>query len=107
MRLERIIEALVGLGFTRLDAETYVYLAKKGPNTITILTKSLISNRLEIKRTLNNLQTKGLVIKKGILFSSIPFEEALALLIELKKEQAEAMSESKEKLLVTWETKDY
>jgi hypothetical protein len=33
-------------------------------------------------------------------------EEALDLLIRMKKEQAQAMHESKEELLTSWETKD-
>jgi len=33
LSLERVIKALIGLGLLRLDAEVYVYLAKKCPQT--------------------------------------------------------------------------
>jgi sugar-specific transcriptional regulator TrmB len=106
LSLERIVKAFVDLGFSRIEAEIYVYLAKKGSKTVTNLTKALISNKADIYCTLAKLQTKGLVTNNGELYSAIPFKDALELLIEIKKEQAQAIQESKEELLATWETKD-
>ena len=106
MSLERVIKALIGLGLTTFDAEIYVYLAKKGPNKAITLAGSLNYNKPKIHASLKHLQTRGLVTKVNIIFSALPFEEALELLIKTKKEQAQALQESKEALLVTWETKD-
>ena len=106
MSLELIIKALIGLGLSRPDAEVYVYLAKKGPQKTVDLAKALIYNKREIYSSLRNLQTKGLVSKDRTLFSALPFEEALDLLIRIEKEQAQTMHESKEELFSTWESKD-
>lgn len=106
LSLERVIKALIGLGLSRLDAEVYVYLAKKGPNKVVTLANALNYNTQKIYASLKNLQTNGLVTKDRIMFSALPFEEALDLLIAMKKEQAQIMQESKEELLVSWETKD-
>ncbi len=101
-----MIKALIGLGLSRLDAEVYVYLAKKAPRKVVTLAKALNLSRKKIYDSLKNLQTKGLVSKDRSIFSALPFEEALSLLIEMEKEQAQAMQESKEELLASWVTKD-
>jgi len=101
-----VIKALVSLGLTRLEAEVYVYIGKKGPQTVMDLDKALNYNKQKIYTSLKNLQTKGLVTKDRTIFSTLPFEEALDLLIKMEKQQAQAMHESKEELLATWETKD-
>lgn len=106
MSLELIIKALVRLGLSRLEAEVYVYIANNGPQKAVTLAKVLNFNNSKIYASLRNLQTKGLVTKDRAIFSALPFEEALELLIEMEKEQAQAMQESKEELLTTWETKD-
>ena len=106
MSLERVINALIDLGLSRVDAEVYVYLAKKGPNKVAALARAMNINKQKIYTSLKTLQTKGLVTKDRTTFSALPFEEALDLLIRMEKEQAEAMHESKEKLLATWKTKD-
>ena len=41
LSLERIIDALTQIGLTRMQAEIYVYLAKKGPKTIENIKKDL------------------------------------------------------------------
>ena len=102
MSLERVIKALVSLGLSRLDAEVYVYLAKKGPQEVMDLAKALNYVNKKINASLTNLRTKGLVSKDGTIFSALPFEEALELLIRMEKEQAQELHESKEELLASW-----
>lgn len=94
------------MGLTRIQAEVYVYLAKKGPKTIDYLIKTLIYNRREIEQSLKILQSKGLLTRNQVLRCALPFEEALTLLIETKKEQAQDVTNKKEELLTTWKTKD-
>ena len=106
LSLELIIKALVGLGLSRSAAELYVYLAKKGPQKTVDLAKALTYNKREIYSSLRNLQTKGLVTKDHKLFSALPFEEALELLISKEKEKAQAVQKSKDELLASWETKE-
>jgi len=102
MSLERVIKALIGLGLSRSDAEVYVYLAKKGPQEVMDLAKALNYVNKKINASLRNLQTKGLVSKDRTIFSALPFEEALDLLIKMENEQAQIMQESKEEVLASW-----
>lgn len=106
MSLERVIKALIDLGLSRSDAEVYVYLAKKGPQTVVDLARALNISKKKIYTGLKNLQTKGLVTKERTIFSALPFEEALDLLIKMEKKQAQLIRESKEELLATWITED-
>ena len=105
MRLS-VRTVLIGLGLSRSDAEIYVYLAKKGPLTVVDLSQALIYANRKITAGLRNLQTKGLVTKDHVLFSALPFEAALELLIKIENKQAQALNERKEELITTWETKD-
>ena len=102
MSLERIIIALVNLGLTRMDAEVYVYLAKKGSMRAIALASALNYTKNQIYTSLRRLTTKELVTKNGKLFSSIPFEEALELLISKHEEQKKILEQNKEKLLAGW-----
>ena len=106
MGLERIIGSLTEIGITRLQAEVYVYLAKKGPKTIGCLSKTLFYNRKEIEKGLKVLQSKGLITRNQLMFCALPFEQVLTLLIETKKEQAQDVVKKKEELIVTWENND-
>lgn len=103
MSLELIIKALIGLGLSRSDAELYVYLAKKGPQKIVDLTKALTYNKPKIYSSLRNLQTKRLVTKDPPIFSALPFEEALNLLIKHKKNNTKTAQNNKKELLSDWQ----
>ena len=105
MSLERVIQALVGLGLSRADAEVYVHLAKKGPTEVRDLANALEVSKQKLKRSLKNLQCKGIVngnLEGKAFFSALPFEQTIELLIEIKTEQAQVMQESKEELLSSW-----
>ncbi len=102
MSLERVIKALISLGLTRTEAEIYVYISKKGPQKVVDLVGTLNYSKHEISTSLKNLIIKELINKDGISFSALPFEEALELLINREKEQANFMEKSKNELLVSW-----
>ena len=102
MSLERLIKALIGLGLTRIDAEVYVILAKKGQQTVVDLAKAMNFGTHKISTSLTTLITKGLVNTNHKIFSALPFEEALELLIELEKKQAQTLYQNKDELLASW-----
>jgi sugar-specific transcriptional regulator TrmB len=109
LSLDRVITALIGLGLTRTEGEIYVYLAKVGPQQVIDLSKALNYDKQKIVTSLNNLQKKGIICiisQKPPIYSALPFEEALNLLIRIRKNQEQAMDEIKEKRLETWKTKD-
>jgi sugar-specific transcriptional regulator TrmB len=106
MSLERVIEALVRLGLSRLDAEVYVYLANNRPQKAVTLAEALNINKSTIYASLRKLQTKQLVTKNLTTFTALPFEDALDLLIKKENEQTQALHKSKEELATAWEKED-
>ena len=104
MSLERVIKALVSLGLERLDAEVYVYIANKGPQTVVDLASDVNCDKHKIYHSIAHLQANRLVSMKDGLISALPFEEALELLIEQKKEQTEVICKNKKDLIVNWKT---
>ena len=106
MSLERVIRSLVSLGLSRVDAEVYVHLAKRGPLEIMSLATALRFSKKKLIDSLRHLQSKGIVTRSlqgNRLFSAKPFEKTIELLIEIKTEQAQIMQESKEELLSSWQ----
>ena len=105
LSLERVIKALVDLGLSRIEAEVYVHLAKRGPNEMVNLADALNFRKQELHRSLRNLQNKGIITANpegNKLFSALPFEKAIELLIEIRTEQAQIIQESREELLSSW-----
>ena len=105
MSYERVIKALVSLGLSKMDAEVYVYLAKKGPLQSSEIAQELKMHNKQVNHSLEDLQNKHIIEvnkKQQDKFDAIPFEEALNLLIEINKDQAEALSETRKELLSSW-----
>ena len=102
MSMERVLNALVTLGLSKVEAEIYVYIANKGPQKAVNLIEALNVSKSTIYAGLKSLATKGLVTKNITVYFALPFEEALKALIEMKKKQVEVMDENKEKILVNW-----
>ena len=102
MSLEKIIETLVSLGLSRLDAEVYVYIAKNGPKSLNDLDKSLNYSKIQISKSLKKLIAITLVNKEEPMFSALPFEDALELLIEKQREQEKTLKETKNHLVKAW-----
>ena len=105
LSLERVIKALVSLGLSQTDAEVYVHLATTGPATARNIICNLTFNKRQVYRSLKRLQSRGITITSDehpSEFSALPFEEVLDLLVEVKREQAKALQESKKEVLSNW-----
>jgi predicted transcriptional regulator len=98
LSLERVIEALTGLGLTRRDAELYVYLAKKGPLKLIELNKCCDFSKVQTSKSINNLKKMGLVTEEHSKFSTITFESALEMLIKKQKQKEDLLVTVKEKI---------
>lgn len=101
MSLERIIKILEGFGFERIEAEVYVYLAKKGPQKEMDLSDALKIRKRQLYFILKKLQAKGVVSvspEHPAVFSALPFEKTLNRLVKANIEQAKAIREIMEKL---------
>jgi sugar-specific transcriptional regulator TrmB len=105
MSLTRILKTLTSFGFTKAEAEVYIYLAKKGPQKDRDLTSVFKMTELELCSALKSLQSRGVVtaaVEKSALFSAVAFEKIFALFVKANLEQAYAIQETKEELLATW-----
>jgi len=102
---ERIINAFKGLGFSNIDTQVYVFLAKEGPHKMREITLALNLQENKVHRSLTDLQNIRIVkasIKHPLEFAAIPFNEIIDLFIKIKKEQAKTIRQSKEELMKSW-----
>jgi sugar-specific transcriptional regulator TrmB len=105
LSIERVLKALVSLGLSQTDAQVYIYLATEGPAKARNIINGLTINERQVYRSLKRLQNKGIAIsnnERPFLFSAVPFEAVLDLLMEIKKEQAQALEESRKEVLSSW-----
>jgi sugar-specific transcriptional regulator TrmB len=105
MSLERVLQLLKSFGFSRVDAEVYIYLAKTGSQRGKDLADGLKMSKQQLYPILKNLQGKGVVISSSTrpaLFSALAFEELLHLYVKLKIDQAQIITENKDELLESW-----
>lgn len=105
MSLERVLKTIEAFGLSRIDAEVYVYLGKKGPKKGRELANALQVTKQQLYPSLKNLKNKGIVTashERPALFSAVAFEKVVELLIAIKVEQAKAIKETKKGLLASW-----
>ena len=105
MSLERVFKALVDLGLSETDAQVYIYLATKGPvKARNIVIYNRVSKR-QIYRSLKRLHGKKIVMINSEYpaeYAALPFDEVLTMLIETKKEKAQAIKKRRQKILSSW-----
>jgi sugar-specific transcriptional regulator TrmB len=107
MSLKRVLETLAGLGLNQSDAKIYVFLAKKGPHTGKDLCNTLNMQKPLLYPCLQTLQRKGLVnvtTERPAMFSAVPFEKVLDLLVENRMEEAQHILKDKNKALSDWQS---
>lgn len=105
MKPKTIKEALKTFGLTEKESELYIFLGKKGPLKISMITNQLKNNRGQVYRTLKKLEKKGLVkvtLEFPARYSSIPFENVIDSLISSKKKEVYEIETAKENLLTAW-----
>ena len=107
MSKKRIINALKGLGLSSIDTQVYIFLAKEGPQKMREIALALNLPENKVDRSLKELQSISIVkasIDRPLNFMAMPLEEVIDLFIEVKKEQAKTMQESREELISNWKT---
>ena len=105
MSKERVIKALKGLGLSSVDVQVYIFLARTGPKKMREIALALNLHERKVDRSLKELQAISIVkasIEYPLEFVALPFEEVIDLFIEVKREQAKTMRESREELLSSW-----
>ena len=106
LSLKRVLKALGSLGLSQTEAQIYVFLEKNGAQKNSDIAKALKIRTNELTISLKNLQDKRVVkasAQETVEFSAVPFEKAMDLLIEVKKEQAQNLQERKMELLSSWQ----
>ena len=105
-----MINALLNFGLTRMDAQVYILLAKKGSLRAIEVGKALKMSKPQLYRSLKILESRGVAsatLEHPAKFSALPFEKALDLLAKAKMkkalEEAQQIQESKDELLANWQ----
>ena len=105
MSLERVLRLLESFGFSKVDSEVYIYLAKAGPQGGRDIARGLKMTRQQLYSALRNLRRKGVIsssLERPALFSALAFEELLDLFVKLNIEQAQIIKETRDELLANW-----
>ena len=105
MSQEQVLKTLESLGFDEIDAQIYVYLAKKGTEKACNIIKALKLTKQQFYPSVKRLQSKGIVnstIERPARFSVISFEKFIDLFIEAKIEEARSLRRSKAEILQNW-----
>jgi len=102
-----VLKALQSLGLSQTEARIYVFLEKSGSHEDVDIAQALKVNTKRLVISLKNLQDKKIVqasVQQAVEFSAVPFEKAIDLLIEVKKEKAKSLQERKMELLASWQS---
>ena len=103
--MERVVALLQELGLSRDEAEVYVYLAKKGPQTIETLTENIEMAQKRVITALKKLGEKQIAARKtknSTFFSAITFERLLTDYVKIQFNKAKRMDEKRFKLIADW-----
>jgi sugar-specific transcriptional regulator TrmB len=103
--MERVLRLLQDLGLHRDEARVYIYLAKKGPQTIKALEKNLEMNKNSIKGALKRLEEKQITTRKNehsTVFLAITFEKLLTNYVKIQFNQAKLIEKKRISLMTHW-----
>jgi sugar-specific transcriptional regulator TrmB len=104
---ENLLKVLLSLGFTQLDAETYLFLEKNGLTKAKDVKTKLRVSKQRLYPTIKNLQRKGVVnatLERPARFSAVPLDKVLDLLAKTKIEEAHRVQQNKAELLRDWQS---
>jgi len=102
---EALENALRDFGATEKEAEVYIFLAKRGAQKTSYISKQLKKNKGIVHRSLKNLQKKGLVeatLEHPTRFIAVQFEKLIDSFIKSKQEEVTRIEETKKDLLSDW-----
>ena len=105
MGQEKILKTLLSLGLKQLEAEGYIFLAKRGPIKAKDAAKALKISKQRLYPIIKNLQGKGIVnatLEHPARFSAIPFEKMLDHFVKAKMEEAQRIQQNKDEILSDW-----
>jgi len=101
-----VLKTLTTLGFDEIEAQIYVYLAKKGTKKARDIRRALKLTKQQFYPGIKRLQSEGIInttLERPARFSVIPFEQVLDLFIKAKMEEAQRLQQSKTDILANWQ----
>ena len=102
-----VTKFLQALGLSKREIEVYMFLAKRGVQSTSFVSKKLRMERVHAYRTFKKLQEKGFIeatLERPTRFTVVPFEGLLESFINAKKTEVNNLDEQKESLLASWRT---
>ena len=102
---EKLESDLIKFGLTSNQVKVFLYLSKYGEQTAPEIFKSLSLPRTETYQILNSLQNKGVVTSKlchPTIFSALPINDALLILINSEKNRIASLENNESKLVELW-----
>lgn len=100
-----MIEGLLDYGFTKDEAEAYLFLLKAGPCPARVVARKLGTNRMKAYRTLKSLEEKGLVeviIGRPVKFVATPLKEALEQYTERLRKEVSGLEKTGKEIMEDW-----
>ena len=97
----------MGFGLTQIDADIYIFLAKKGTQKALDIRTALKLTKEQIYTSLKNMKSKGIIsstMEHPARFSALPFEKVLDLFIKAKVEETQRLQQTKDEILSNWES---
>jgi sugar-specific transcriptional regulator TrmB len=101
-----VLQLIKRLGFSRIEAEVYVLLAKAGPKSSKDIAEGLNFTPQQLRPVLESLQDKGAVKtsrRRTVLFSALEFEELLNFFVKSNMNHALIIQKTKQDLLTSWQ----
>jgi len=105
MALDSLSEKLIDFGFTKEEAEVYVFLSSMGPSPARVISRRFDINRMRAYRTLKSLEEKGLVeriIGRPMRFVANPLKESLSKYIDGFRERLTELENREEDIIEDW-----
>jgi sugar-specific transcriptional regulator TrmB len=103
---EKVVERLLHFGFTKTEAEAYLFLLMAGPCPAGVVAYKLKINRMKAYRTLKALEERRaaeVTVERPVKFVPTPLKEVLEQCVEETKVKASAQEESMKEIINDWE----
>jgi len=105
--MDEIIASLVDYGLSKNEAKVFTFLAKRGPERVSLIARALKLNRTETYRNLRNLQRRGLVeasLEQPVRYQAAPFSRCLEILVAERKNAIASLEQRSGALERSFET---
>ena len=106
LQVDRLKEELMKFGLSQNQTKVFIYLGKYGPKTASEVFNSLEMPRTETYQILNQLQNKGIIsveFSSPAVYSALPFDKAIFMLINSEKEKVSLLAKKEDELTNLWE----